>query len=60
MKTNSNKRYSKKSALIVAMTAITGATIAQETAAYKAAVRDMKTDGCVINYTYNPFDGMLA
>lgn len=53
------KRANKK-AIIVAMTALTGATIAQETAAYEQAMRDMKQDGTVINYTWDPFDGMLA
>lgn len=53
------KRANKK-AIIVAMTALTGATLAQETAAYEQAMRDMKQDGTVINYTWNPFDGMLA
>lgn len=53
------KRANKK-AIIVAMTALTGATIAQETAAYEQAMRDMKQDGTVINYTWDPFDGLLA
>jgi len=53
------KRANKK-AIIVAMTAITGATLAQETAAYEQAMRDMKQDGFTIQYTYDPFDGMLA
>ena len=53
------KRANKK-AIIVAMTALTGATIAQETAAYEQAMRDMKQDGTVINYTWDPFDGLYA
>lgn len=53
------KRANKK-AIIVAMTALTGATLAQETAAYEQAMRDMKQDGTVINYTWNPFDGLYA
>ena len=53
------KRANKK-AVIIAMTALTGATIAQETAAYEQAMRDMKQDGTVINYTWDPFDGLYA
>ena len=53
------KRANKK-AIIVAMTALTGATLAQETAAYEQAMRDMKQDGFTIQYTYNPFDGLYA
>lgn len=53
------KRANKK-AVIIAMTALTGATIAQETAAYEQAMRDMKQDGFTIQYTYNPFDGLYA
>lgn len=54
------KKCANKKAIIVAMTALTGATLAQETAAYEQAMRDMKQDGFTIQYTYNPFDGMLV
>ena len=60
MKTKKNKK-----AVILAMAAITGATIAQETAAMQAAMQDMKDDlgkknVYSVNYVYNPFDGLLA
>ena len=54
------KNMAAKRATIIAMTALTGATLAQETAAYEQAMRDMKQDGFTIQYTYDPFDGMLA
>lgn len=54
-----------KKAAIIAMAAITGASIAQETAAAKAAMADMKAEYgnenvCAIEYTWDPFDGMYA
>lgn len=53
-----------KKAIIVAMAAITGTTIAQESKAMKAAMRDMQAEGMDIQheltYTWDPFDGLLA
>lgn len=57
-------KKNQKTALIVAMTAITGATLAQETDAMRAAIADMQAeygkDSIHVEYTWNPFDGMLA
>lgn len=58
------KRASMKN-VIVAVAAVTGATIAQEAAAARAALADMKaefgTDAVYgISYEYDPFDGLLA
>lgn len=54
----------KKRTIIVAMAAITGATIAQETAAMNAALADMQAeygkDSTTLEYTWDPFNGMLA
>lgn len=54
----------KKQALIVAMAAVTGATIAQENKAMKAALADMQNEygkqSICVEYTWDPFDGMLA
>ena len=58
--TTKRANKSGKTALLVAMAAITGSTIAQESEAMHAAMQDMKADGHVIQYTYNPFDGILA
>lgn len=49
----------------MAMAAITGATIAQEDAAAQAAMQDMQSELGIknvysVNYTYDPFDGLLA
>lgn len=57
------KRTTK--AIIVAMAAIAGTNYAQASAAARAAMADMKDEmgkGNVysINYTYDPFDGVLA
>ena len=53
-----------KKAIIVAMAAMTGTTIAQESKAMKAAMQDMQQEfgkGAIcVEYDYNPFDGMLA
>lgn len=54
-----------KKAIIVAMACIAGTNYAQEQAAMKAAMRDMKADlgkGNVysVNYDCDPFDGMWA
>lgn len=45
------------------MAMMTGATIAQEEAAAQAAMQDMQDEGInplAIEYTWNPWDGMLA
>ena len=52
-------------AIIVAIATATGASVAQTNAAARQAMRDMEQEfgkGHVygIEYTYNPFDGMLA
>lgn len=51
-----------KKAIIVAMAAITGATIAQESEAMQVAMQDMQAEGMdiTLEYTWDPFDGMLA
>lgn len=58
-------KKSSKRAAIIAMAAITGASIAQESAAAKAAMADMKAEYgndnvCAIEYTWDPFDGVYA
>lgn len=53
----------KTKAVIVAMAMMTGATIAQEEAAAQVAMQDMQDEGInplAIEYTWNPWDGMLA
>ena len=53
-----------KKAIIVAMAAIAGTNYAQMEAAARQAMHDMKQDmgegAFMVNYTYDPFDGMLA
>lgn len=52
-----------KKAIIVAMAAITGVTFAQESEAMQAAMQDMQAEGMdvtIADYTWDPFDGMLA
>lgn len=55
-----------KRATIIAMAAIAGVSVSQEKAAAKAALADMRdefgkdTHVYSLNYTWNPFDGMLA
>ena len=52
-----------RKAIIVAMAAITGATIAQESKAMEAAMQDMQAAGIdtnVADYTWDPFDGFCA
>ena len=53
-----------KKATIVAMATITGATMAQETKAMNVAMHDMQREygknAILVEYTWNPFDGMLA
>lgn len=52
-----------KKAIIVAMAAITGTTIAQESRAMEIALADMKADGMdvtIADYTWDPFDGFCA
>lgn len=54
----------KTKAIIMAIAAATGTSVAQTEAAAKAAMADMKaslgTDAYAISYTWDPFDGMLA
>lgn len=56
----------KKSAKIVTMTTVTMAVVAAQTAIadlkdeYKSDYIRMVKDGKLINYTWDPFDGMLA
>ena len=61
MKTKKNT----KKAVIVAMAALTGASVAQETAAMQKAMQDMrdemgKDNVYSVNYVYNPFEGLYA
>ena len=49
-----------KKAIIVAMATIAHVSATEMQAAMQAAAEDMKKDGTVMNYTWNPFDGMLA
>lgn len=52
-----------KKAIIVAMAAITGATIAQESEAMRVAMQDMQAEGMdttIADYTWDPFDGFCA
>ena len=59
----STAKKSAKSAIIIAMAAIAGTNYAQEQAAMRAAMQDMKQDGekmFSVNYTWDPFDGLLA
>lgn len=53
-----------KKTTIVAMATIAGATIAQESKAMKAAMQDMQSEygknAIHVEYTWDPFDGMLA
>lgn len=53
-----------KKAIIVAMAAMTGSSIAQESAAMEAAMQDMQAeygnDEVCMEYTWDPFDGMYA
>ena len=55
----------KTKAVVIAMAAMTGASIAQEDAAAQAAMFDMQSELGIknvysVNYTYDPFDGVLA
>lgn len=55
----------KAKAIIVAMAAVTGASVSATNAAAKAAMADMKeefgNDNVVgLEYTYDPFEGMWA
>lgn len=55
----------KKSATIIAMAAITGASVESTNAAALAAIADMelefgKENIASLEYTYDPFDGMFA
>ena len=60
----SKVKRSTKSAIIIAMAAIAGTNYAQEQAAMRAAMQDMKQDGekmFSVNYTWDPFqDGLIA
>lgn len=65
-KNNAIKRNnSKKSAIIIALAAATGASVQQTNAAYQDAMRDMAHEfgrGHVysVQYTWDPFDGLYA
>ena len=55
----------KTKAIIMAIAAATGTSVQQECAAARMALQDMKNEFGTknvysIEYTYNPFDGMLA
>lgn len=56
----------KKRATIIAMAAIAGASISQTNAAARKALADMReefgkdTHVYSLNYTWDPFDGLLA
>jgi len=56
----------KKRATIIAMAAIAGASISQTNAAARQALADMRevfgkdTHVYSLNYTWDPFDGILA
>ena len=55
----------KKRATIIAMAAIAGASVSQTTAAARQALHDMRNQGDLghvysVQYTWDPFDGMLA
>lgn len=54
----------KKSATIIAMAGIVGASISSMTRAERAARQDMEQEygrECIIaDYTWDPFDGLLA
>jgi len=55
----------KKRATIIAMAAIAGASVSQTTAAARQALADMRNQGDLghvysVQYTWDPFDGMLA
>ena len=53
----------KAKAVVIALAAITGTTIAQESRAMEIALADMKAEGMdvtVADYTWDPFDGFCA
>ena len=56
----------KKRATIIAMAAIAGASVSQTSAAARQALADMRdelgknTHVYSLNYTWDPFDGILA
>lgn len=56
----------KKRATIIAMAAIAGASVSQTSAAARQALHDMReemgkdTHVYSVQYTWDPFDGMLA
>ncbi|MBQ8713118.1 MAG: hypothetical protein IJ551_09925 [Prevotella sp.] len=55
----------KKTAIIVAMAAISGTTVQEANAAAQAALADMQQEFgrenvCALEYTWDPFTGMLA
>lgn len=55
-------KKTKKTALIVAMAAVTGTTI--ESKAMQAAIADMQAEygreNICVDYTWDPFDGMFV
>lgn len=56
----------RKRATIIAMAAIAGASVSQTSAAARQALHDMReemgkdTHVYSLNYTWDPFDGMIA
>lgn len=58
------KKSVKKSATIIALAAIAGASVNEMNAAARAAMADMKADlgedAYGISYEWNPFDGLVA
>lgn len=65
MKTKRTKKActAKKSAIIIAMAAITGASVSSMSKAERAAMQDMAQeygDSIIADYTWDPFDGLLA
>lgn len=59
MKTKKNN----KKAIIMAIAAVTGTSVSQTSAAARAALADMKAEygkNLIVNYTYNPFEGLYA
>ena len=64
MKTKRTKKActAKKRAIILAMAAITGASVSSMSKAERAAMNDMEKEygsDCIV-YSWDPFDGLLA
>lgn len=55
------KKSSK--AIVIALAAATGASVSSISAAEQQAMADMQAEGmdvCAIEYTWDPFDGLVA